>query len=381
MKRALIVASVASMIDQFNMPNIRLLIESGYEVDVAANFTHPGSITGERAVALRSRLLEMGVSVTDVPIPRKILAIGDMIKSYRIIKKQSRKRKYDLMHCHSPIGGAIARLALRRERKHSGTKVVYTAHGFHFFEGAPKKNWLVYYPVEKLCARFTDALLTINREDYDFAREKLHAGRVEYIPGVGIDTERFCAPVDRVEKRRLLGIPEDAPLLFSVGELNANKNHESALRAFASIRDNRAHYAIAGKGALDAHIVELCREMKIEERVHILGYREDVAELYGIADIFVHPSYREGLPVSVIEAMSSGLPVIGSKIRGNVDLIDEQGGILLSPDDIGGFADAMNRLLSNRILREKMGAHNREVAENYSTEAVSEMLARIYEEN
>ena len=380
MKRALITASVASMIDQFNMPNIRLLLELGYEVDAAANFTDPGSITAERAEALKVCLTDMGVTVTDLPIPRRITALGGIIKSYRVMKRLSRDRKYDLVHCHSPIGGAIARLAVRRERKKGITKSIYTAHGFHFYRGAPKKSWLLFYPIEKLCSRFTDVLITINREDYALAKDKLRAGRVEYIPGVGVDTDRFFQPDVREEKRRELGISKDAALLLSVGELNANKNHAVIIRALAQLERADVHYAIAGRGALGEELSALCRKMGVEDRVHLLGYRDDVAQIYSAADVFVHPSYREGLPVSVMEAMAAGLPIAASRIRGNTDLVDTEGGFLLEPADTDGFARAIDGLLKDRELMKKMGEHNRLASSKYSVSTVKELTEKIYKE-
>ena len=377
MKRALVAASVASMIDQFNMPNIRLLMELGYEVDVAANFTFSGSITKERAEELKARLTDMGVGVIDVPIPRKISAVGGIIRSYKMIKALSREKKYDLMHCHSPIGGAIARLAVRKERKKGYTKTVYTAHGFHFYKGAPKKNWLIYYPVEKICALCTDVLVTINHEDHALAERKLRAKRVVYSPGVGIDVDKF-GQGDRAKKRAELGIPESVPLLLSVGELNANKNHEIALRALAESSRTDTHYAIVGKGDLYDELTALASELGITERVHLLGYRGDVAELYCAADLFVHPSYREGLPVSVIEAMASGLAVVASDIRGNADLIDECGGRLVCAGDVDSLVGAIDEVLSNDELRRGMGEYNRKRAREYSVDAVKELLEQIY---
>ena len=378
MKKALVVASVASMIDQFTIPNIIELQRLGYGVDVVANFDDGGSITKERAEKLRERLEAMGVRVIHVPIPRGPFAVCDIIRSYRIIRGLSRENGYGIMHCHSPIGGAVARLGTRRERKRRVTRVIYTAHGFHFYKGAPKKNWLLYYPVERLCARLTDVLITINREDYELAKNKLRAGRVEYIAGVGIDTKRFsCSEIDKSVKKESLGISADAPVVFSVGELNRNKNHEAVMRAVAKL-DSCVHYVIAGKGALDAHLTELARELGISDRVHLIGYREDVAELYRMADVFAHPSYREGLPVSVMEAMASGLPIVASKIRGNVDLIKESGGFLLSPDDVDGFKNALEKILSDADMRKKMGDFNTVEARKYSYEAIEEAILGIY---
>ena len=376
MKKALVVASVASMIDQFNIPNILLLQRLGYKVDVATNFTESGSITAERSAALVKRLEAMGVGTVNVPIPRSLTAVGAILKSYRMIKDLCRENKYEIMHCHSPIGGAIARFATRGSRKKNGTMTVYTAHGLHFYKGAPIKNKILFYPVEKVCARFTDVLITINGEDYELAKRKLRAGRVEYVPGVGIDTEAFAASsVDVSEKRREIGVPEGARLLLSVGEINANKNHRTVLEAVKRLGDESIHYAIAGKGALMDELKALADELGIGHRVHLLGYREDVRELYHASDVFVHPSYREGLPVSVMEAMASGLPVVASRIRGNVDLVKEGGGILVSPTDTDGFVEAIRAALTDGS---DMGRYNKNAIKDFSFDVVEKRLEEIY---
>ncbi len=378
MKRALIVASVASMIDQFTIPSIMLLKELGYKVDVAANFDDGGSISAERSAALISHLESIEVAVVNAPIPRRIFAIGSIMRSFKLLKRISKENEYDLVHCHSPIGGAITRLAVHGARK-KGTRVIYTAHGFHFYKGAPIKNWLLFYPVEKFCARLTDVLITINEEDFAFAKRKLRAKRIEHLPGVGVDVDSFSAlKIDAAEKKRSIGVPEHARVILSVGELNENKNHETVIRAIAGLDDNTIHYVIAGKGALRDKLNELARELGIGERVHLLGYREDVTELYGTADLFVHPSYREGLPVSVMEAMASGLAVVASGIRGNVDLVGSEGGILLCPTDVDGFASAVSSLLADEVELKKMGDCNRAAAEKYSFDAVKIKLLKIY---
>lgn len=350
---------------------IRTLIDKGNKVDIATN---------ERDYPIPACYREWGCNIYHIDTSRSPLDFGNF-KAIKQIRKIVIENKYDIVHCHTPIAAMCTRIACRKVRK-SGTRVIYTAHGFHFYKGAPKKNWLVFYPVEKLCARLTDVLITINREDCEFAKRKLRAGRVEYIPGVGVDIDKISSvEVDKAAKKEFFGIPADSPLLLSVGELNENKNHELILRALASVRDSRVHYAIAGKGSLERHLMSLSRELGLEDRVHLLGYREDVYEFYRIADVFVHPSYREGLPVSVIEAMASGLPVVASKIRGNEDLIEEGGGFLLSPQDEDGFADAIEKLISSGSLRRKMGEYNREAVRKYSTEPVCEALLEIYKEN
>ena len=215
MKKALQLASVASMIDQFNMPNIELLKSLGYQVDVVADFTNPGTIDKKRTQQLIKNLESMDVRVIDIPIPRK-LDIKLIINAYKRVKELIYAENYKLIHCHSPIGGVIARLAAKDKRK-DGTKLIYTAHGFHFYHGAPIQNWLVYYPVELVCSRWTDIIITINQEDYLRATQRLKCRRVFYIPGIGIDIKKFSdCTINREQKRKELLIPQDSIILLLV---------------------------------------------------------------------------------------------------------------------------------------------------------------------
>ena len=246
----------------------------------------------------------------------------------------------------------LTRLAAREARK-KGTKVIYTAHGFHFFKGAPLINWILFYPVEKFCARFTDVLITINQEDYKRA-QKFKAGKVEYIPGVGIDTKKFSeVVVDKSAKRKELGVPVDAFLVLSVGELNKNKNHDTVIKAIAKLNNPNVYYVICGQGTLENYLKDLINELGLEKQVKLLGYRRDIAEISKTSDIFVFPSFREGLSVALMEAMALGLPVVCSKIRGNVDLIEDgKGGYLVEPDDVEGFINAIRRIINENRLKQ-----------------------------
>ena len=176
--RALILASVASMIDQFNMQNIQLLLDNGYDVDVVCNCKTGNTISDERIQDMIKRLADKGVPVIHVPIPRKISDVNGIKESLKQVKKLCDENHYNILHCHSPIGSVVARQAAKSARK-NGTKVIYTAHGFHFYKGAPKKNWMIFYPIEKYYSKFTDTLITINKEDYEFAKNHMNAGRVE----------------------------------------------------------------------------------------------------------------------------------------------------------------------------------------------------------
>lgn len=375
--KALVLASVASMIDQFNMNNIQILLGLGYEVEVAANFVNGGTITEERVADLKNRLAAMSVTVHHVPIPREISKLGDIIASYRQVKQLCNQKQYRIVHCHSPIGGVIARLAAKDCRK-KGTKVIYTAHGFHFYKGAPVVNWLLYYPIEKICSYWTDVLITINKEDYAFAGKHMRARKVVYIPGVGVDVAGFeLTDFDKGKKKKELGLDEDTVVLLSVGELNENKNHEIIVKAIAKFQNNKIHYLIAGQGPNERKLMELARKLGVN--LHLLGYRTDITELYHVADIFALPSKREGLSVALMEAMACGLPCVVSKIRGNVDLIEDGvGGYLCEPDDVDGFALAMRNFINNEILREKFGKENIKKITGCDVENINQKMKNIY---
>lgn len=374
--RALILASVASMIDQFNMQNIQLLLDNGYNVDVACNCKEGNTISDERVQDLIQRLAEKGVLVIHVPIPRKITNIKGIRNSLIQVKKMCERNEYTLLHCHSPIGSVVARLAASNARKRLGTKVVYTAHGFHFYKGAPKQNWAIFYPIEKMCSKLTDVLITINKEDYTFAKKHMDAGKVEYIPGVGVNTVKFYLENFDVKKKKSeLDLKPDDMMILSVGELNANKNQEVVIRAIAKLQNRKIHYFIAGKGDKEQYLADLA--LKSGVNLHLLGYRTDVVELLNTADIFAFPSFREGLSVALMEAMAAGLPCVVSKIRGNVDLIDEEGGFLCRPDDVDAFYSGLKELTDGN-KRKHMGKHNREKIQRFDVHRIMEMVSEIY---
>jgi len=284
--------------------------------------------------------------------------------------------EYDFIHCHSPIGGVIARLAAHKKK----TPVVYTAHGFHFYKGAPLKNWLVYYPIERYLSRFTDVLITINKEDYSRAKKYFRAGRIEYIPGVGLDIGKFRdVVIDRAAKRKEIGVPEDAFVLVSVGELNRNKNHEVIVKALAKLKNKRIYYVICGSGPLEKYLKNLITELCLGRHVKLLGYRADIPDILKAADVFAFPSKREGLGLAALEAMASGLPIITSNVHGIVDYsISGITGFTCKPTDIQGFANAIDVLLKDESLRFRMGAHNQEVVQRFELKKALLLMKKIY---
>lgn len=375
--RALILASVASMIDQFNRHNIQLFLDNGYQVDVVCNCKEGNTISDNRVKELVDSLATKGVRVIHVPIPRKITNIKDIIASLKITKKICNENCYEVLHCHSPIGSVVARIAAKKARKYRGMKVIYTAHGFHFYKGAPKKNWLIFYPIEKKYSKLTDILITINKEDYAFAKKHMNASQVEYIPGVGIDTEKFSIEnFDKQNKRKELGIGLTEIMLLSVGELNQNKNHEVILKALSELNNPMIHYFIAGKGEKENQLISLAEELGVN--LHLLGYRTDIIELLNSADLFVFPSFREGLSVALMEAMAAGLPCVVSDIRGNVDLIDSNGGFLCNPNDVTAFSRSIDLIAKSTEMRYSMGDYNKEIMKNFDVSKVIVEMKKLY---
>ena len=352
----------------FHIPYLEWFKKNGYEVHVAARNDYENK---------EDCNIPFCDKFYDLPFERLPLKKNNLYV-YKELKKITDINEYDIIHCHTPIGGAIGRLAARNARK-NGTKIIYTAHGFHFYKGAPLINWLAYYPVERCLARYTDILITINKEDYDRAKG-FKAKRIEYVPGVGIDTDRFNnIEVDKEEKRRSIGIKNDDFMIISVGELNRNKNHHVVIRAIAKIKNEKIKYVLCGQGPLEGELKRLAQELRVEQQVIFLGFRKDIPELMSIADLFVFPSYREGLSLSLMEAMGSGLPVVCSKIRGNVDLVEDgKGGHLVESLDVDGFAKYIDTLLSNNQLNGGLGSFNLKKIEDYSIENVMRDMAKVY---
>lgn len=348
---------------------IPILIKNGHTVDIACN----NSIT--KVIDLYTQL---GCNIYSLSCARSPFSFGN-IKAIKQLERIVEEGKYDIVHCHTPIAAAITRLACKKVRK-SGTRVIYTAHGFHFYEGAPKINWLIYYTIEKLCSRYTDTLITINTEDYKLASARFDIKEIYHVPGVGIDISKLSDVICDVEaKKAEIGIPDSAKIILSVGELNSNKNHVTVIKALANLKRNDLHYVIAGRGPLEAELLKLATDFGVSERVHLIGYRNDVAELYQIADIFVFPSFREGLSVALMEAMACGLPCVVSKIRGNVDLIEDGlGGYYVSPNNIHEFSTKIAQIIDSKDIALSMSQHNKEKIKSFTFETVNKMLDRIY---
>lgn len=378
MKKALMVTSVASMISFFNLPNIKTLQKLGYEVTVITNFNSPGGMPTEDAKKLRQDLKELNVSTLNIEFSRSPFSIKNF-HSYQDLFKHLNEEKYDLIHCQSPVGGAITRIATRKKTKIKA-RILYTAHGFHFFKGAPWVNWVVYYPIEKFLSYFTDVLITINQEDYKRA-EKMKMKKARYIPGVGVDLESFRYTTLKSNIRRELNISETDFVMLSVGELNDNKNHSTILKAMKLTNKPNIHYLICGEGVKKKELNELSKQYELEKQVHLLGFRTDIAELCKESNIFVFPSKREGLGLAAIEAMAAGLPILTSNVHGINDYsIHGKTGFKYAPENIRGFREGIEKFYNmpkEHLL--KIGTNNSILVEKFSSKNVSRIMEEIYE--
>ncbi|RRD95387.1 glycosyltransferase family 1 protein [Clostridiales bacterium COT073_COT-073] len=373
MRKALLVTTVSGFVPQFEMNNVKILQELGYEVHYAANYNTP--VYGED----NSRLENTGIICHQVDFVRSPFQIIKNIKALVQLIQIMREDNYQLVHCHTPMGGVLARIAAFTTRT---APVIYTAHGFHFYKGAPLLNWLMYYPVEKLLARITDSLIVINQEDQKNAHN-FHLrgnGKLWYIPGVGLKKQAKRTAKEYYQFREKLGISPDMVVLTSVGELTKRKNQIQIIEAMKAFRDKKVKYLICGTGAEEQTYLNYIRENHLEKQVILMGYRTDVADILKASDIFIFPSKQEGLPVALMEAMQIGLPVICSDIRGNQDLIkDRQGGCLIKNDNIPEYINAIKALSKDNKMRRQMGMWNHQQMENFLLDKVEERMRLVYE--
>ena len=335
-KKVLLIATVQSHIGQFHKPLMRMLKEQGWEIHVAAR----------NNLAEKNGLqLEYPDNVYDIPFQRFPFDLRNLT-AYRDLRHILKSERYDIIHCNTPVGGILGRLAAKSYRK-QGTKVFYTAHGFHFYKGAPRINWFIYYPIEKFMSRFADKLITITEEDYALAKKKFHCP-VYHIHGVGANSTKYY-PISKAEQevqKKAQGF--GGHIIVNVGELLPNKNQKTAIRVMKRIVDwlPDTTLLIAGNGPERGNLEKLVKELGLNDHVRFLGYTIRLQEYLQICDVEICCSYREGLPLNVMEAMLCGKPVVASNNRGHRELIhDGVNGYLVEPDDVEGYAKKIGKLL------------------------------------
>lgn len=381
MKKVLILASVASMIDQFNTSNILIFKQMNCEVHVVANFQFGSTTSKERVDEYKEHLISIGVIVHDILIDRNAISLSN-INAYKEINKLIDEMQFDIIHCHSPIGGVIARLAARKAR-HNNTKVIYTAHGFHFFNGGSKKSWIIYYSIEKWLSKFTDCLITINEEDYQVASKNFKAKDLKLVNGIGVDLKKYHPPT--VDDKRLLrkkyGYQENDFILMYAGELSYRKHQDLLINTVHIIADKipNIKLLLAGKGEYLSNYEELVDELGLKSKIEFLGYRQDVNNFMMLSDVAVSASRQEGLPVNIMEAMAIGLPIVVTDCRGNRDLIKhEKNGFVVEINDSSSFAYYIEKLFNSEELRRLFSERNKNIIGDYSVEKINMVTSQIY---
>ena len=374
MKKVLLVATVQSHICQFHKPLIDLLHEYGYIVHVAAkdNLAEKNGLT-----------LDFADKVFDIPFERSPFSLKN-IKAKKILKKVIDENGYDVVHTNTPVGGVIARLSARKARS-NGTKVYYTVHGFHFYKGASKKNWALYFPIEKYLERFTDKIITVTKEDYNFAKAKFNC-KIEYIHGVGADANKYAPPTEEEKStlRQEQNFSNDETIFLCIGELNKNKNQSTLIKAFANVVKQypNAKLLLAGNGPTENVLKAKIKEYNLEDKIILLGYRTDLEKFIKLSDIIVSASFREGMPMNIIEGMISSKPVIVSKNRGHKELIkDNENGYIVNATDVDAFSKKMFELLLDKEKQIAFGKFGASMVTPWYADNVKQELKEIYNLN
>lgn len=383
MKRVLFVTTISGFLPQFEKNDVKLLKQMGCQIHYASNFTNPIYAFD------KTELEKNGVALHQIDIEKSPAKINKNIKAIKQLIKIIDENDIDIVHCHNPMGGVAARIAARAGK--IKPKVIYTAHGFHFYKGAPIMNWLLFYAAERFLARYTDIIVTINREDYIRAKKfRLKKnGEVYLIHSVGVDKEKFAPrPELRETKRAELGIPADAFHIVTAAELNENKNQKLVIEAVAALKNKskihadkayNIYYTICGKGPNEDKLRELIKAYGLENNVSLLGYRTDMDEILQTADVFAFPSIREGLGVAAIEALMCNVPLIAADNRGTREYAsDGNNGIVCRYDAVDEFEEAIELLYGNTAYRKRMADRCRESVKKFTIEEVEKTMTKVY---
>lgn len=351
---------------KFHLPYLKYFKEKGYEIHVAC--------AGDADIPYCDKKHEL-------PFERSPFKFANFI-AYKKLKNIIDENSYSLIHCHTPVGGVVGRLASRDSRK-KGTNVLYTGHGFHFYKGASLINWALYYPIEKWLSSYTDCLITINEEDYQNAIKSCKANSIKKVSGVGVNLNKFSAPtvVEKEELRKKYNYNEKDFILMYTAELNYNKHQDLLIKTVNSLKYTvpNIKLLLAGEGSLLENYKEQVKKLELDDKVEFLGFRDDISSLLKLSDLAVSASRREGLPVNVMEAMASGLPLVVTNCRGNRDLVsDGENGYIVGIDDVEDFVTAIEKIYKSEELRRKFGEKSLELIKEYSLENVSKEMDEIY---
>jgi glycosyltransferase EpsD len=367
-KKILFCATVDYHFKAFHLPYMEWFQEQGWEVHVAANG-------------------DLNLPFTDVkynvPFARKPFSISN-VKAYFGLKKIIKENNYDLIHFHIPVSATLGRLVARKQRK-KGTKVIYTSHGHYYYKGGPKLSWLLYFPIEKFLAHFTDCLITINEEDYQLSVQNQNgASKIEKVPGMGVDLERFY-PLNMLEKKVLrekYGFNQNDFILVYPAELNANKNQLNLIKGIQQLKDRipTIRLLLPGKGDMYQHYLEYVKANNLESYVIFPGFVSNINELIQLSDLSVASSSREGLGINIVEGMACGNPVVAFDNRGHRELVEDgYNGFLIEGSNINQFSNKVLYLYKEPNLRSIMGQNSIKKANKFSKRGAVKEMTSIYQ--
>lgn len=380
--KVLMLAAKANMIQQFNHRNIKILQSMGYEVHVATNMIDFGSMSAEENERLKIWMDENNVIAHQVDFERRMGSLKGNLHSIKQLKQIFSNNKFSFIHVHSPLGGILGRIVAKQFH----VPVIYTAHGFHFFKGGPKSGWLIFYPLEWFFSFITDTLITINNEDYALAKKHMHAKNIVKINGIGVDVKKSWHVTDSEKKiarkkiRKELNIPENAFLISSVGELSDRKNHKIVLDAlklmdYESLKN--IIYVVAGTGNNNVNLEKIAESFNFNDSFKLLGYRTDIHDIHYASDIFVFPSFQEGLGVAGLEATLDGTYLLGSNIRGISDYINNGNGESFDPNDNKKLKKILERCIETRP---QVSVEDVKFLNKYDISVVDEIMKNTYAE-
>jgi glycosyltransferase EpsD len=369
MKRILYSATSDVHIKTFHIPYIKWLQAQGYEVHLAVE--KRGDVD-----------LSFCDEVFYVPFKRSPFDIENL-KALRAVKSIIKSNGYALIHCHTPMASVITRLAAMGERK-NGCKIIYTSHGFHFSSEAPAKNWLLYYPVEKLLAKVTDAIITINTEDYLIAKNKLKVKDVYQLNSIGVDTEKFSA-IDqwsKTEIREKHGVNKDDFILFYAADFIPRKHHAFFIKCMKVLKKEipGVKLYLAGTGLLFEKIKKEAYDEGVHEVVYFLGWRNDINELAAIADVGVSSSKLEGLGLGLAETMYCNVPIVASNTKGHRELIEHgKNGYIYEQNNVEAFCSFIVYLYQNKDVRHQMGKACKTKIKDFTIDKSLNKMKQVYQ--
>jgi glycosyltransferase involved in cell wall biosynthesis len=371
--RLLIVATVAPTVKAFLLPFADHFRSLGWRVDAMAYGIG-------KCDACRPHFDE----VHEIEWSRRPLDYRNLIHAVRSVRAVVSREGYDIVHVHTPVASFISRMALGPRRLGKRQAVIYTAHGFHFHPGNDRLRNLVFAALEKLAGRWTDYLVTINRTD-EIAALRLGLvppDRLRFMPGIGVDCSRFhpnaASPAEVEVVRQRFGLGANDPAFVTIAELIPRKRHRDTLAALSRMRNKNAHLIYVGEGPLRASIGKQVADSGVSERVHFAGSQDDVRPFILAARATILPSSQEGLPRSVMESLSCGVPVIGSDIRGTRDLLEDGGGLLFPAGDIDALASRLDWFADNPAKASEMGARGRDCIQKYATANIIALHEELY---